>query len=502
MFGNSLQLLEKIKVWKESIYPNRLGICMGIRMNPFVYFFETPKGNYFYDVNSNAIVRVSLALYDFLKAGTAFQDGDREIKREIETLLQAGMLSPDKWEGVEHPATGLLRESLDGSIEMITLQITQQCNLRCKYCPYSGSYYNRIHSNASMDASIAKKAIDFYIRHSYDKKVLNIGFYGGEPLIQYDLMKELVEYSYQQGEGKEVNFHMTTNATLLDQERIRFLAENKFKLTISLDGPRELHDKNRESVNGKGSFDQVIRNVRKIQEQYPEYMKEVLFNCVMDGRGDFGCLNDFFTNFEVVNSIHTIFSDLAQEGIKDKELLLSSQEYDEAYQYEVFKLLLHKCNLISSKDVSIIVKSYYDHIKKSLKGRSIGSVNHRKGHPGGPCIPGVHKLFVNIHGDFYPCEKLNECICEYQIGNVDQGFDAHQVEKILNVGRTTEEECINCWCSRFCYQCILFSEEGDTLSAGTRKAHCKSVRRAVDDMFKDYCLIKEAEADHHDIYFL
>lgn len=469
---------------------------------PFVYYFDTPKGKYIYDVNSNAILRVSSGLYEALKTERAFKDCGAETKNEIEILAQAGMLSAKKWKAIEHPATGLLKENMDGSIEMLTLQVTQQCNLRCKYCPYSGSYYNRKHGSASMKADTAKKAIDFYIKHSYNKKMLNIGFYGGEPLIQYDLIKELAAYSRIQGEGKEVSFHMTTNATLLNREIIRFLAENKFKLTISLDGPRELHDKNRESVDGKGSFDKVIENVGIIQTEYPEYLKEIMFNCVVDGRGDFGCLNDFFTNFEAVKDISAIFSDLAQEGIKDKELLLSSEEYDSAYQYEVFKLLLSKCRLTSPKEVSVIVQSYYEHIRQSLKGRSIGTVHGVIGHPGGPCVPGVHKLFVNIHGDFYPCEKLNECISDYIIGNVDKGFDYHKAEKILNIGRTTSEDCKNCWCSRFCYQCILFSEEGNSISADTRRNHCKSVRSAVENMFKDYCLIKEAEADDNDIYFL
>lgn len=469
---------------------------------PFVYYFNTPKGYYCYDVNSNAIIRVSPNLYESLKADRTLEDCDAEIKNEIGILAQAGMLSSGKWKSIEHPATGLLRENMDGSIEMLTLQVTQQCNLRCKYCPYSGSYYNRKHSSASMSADTAKKAIDFYIKHSYNKKMLNIGFYGGEPLIQYNLIKELVEYSRVQGEGKEVGFHMTTNATLLDKEIIDFLAENKFKLTISLDGPRELHDKNRESVDGKGSFDKVVRNIGIIQAEHPEYLKEIMFNCVIDGRGDFGCLNDFFTNYETVKDINAIFSDLAQEGIKDKELLLSSEEYDSAYQYEVFKLLLSKCGLVSPREVSVIVQSYYEHIRQSLKGRSIGTVHGMTGHPGGPCVPGVHKLFVNIHGDFYPCEKLNECISDYIIGNVEKGFDYHKAEKILNIGRTTPEDCRNCWCSRFCYQCILFSEDGNSISADARRAHCQAVRSAVDNMFKDYCLIKETEADDNNIYFL
>lgn len=469
---------------------------------PFIHFFKTPKGKYFYDVNSNAIVKVSSQLYEYLNSEMKDFIENSDIKMELEILLQAGLLSADRWEMIEHPSTELLRENLNGSIEMLTLQVTQQCNLRCEYCPYSGSYYNRKHSSESMDINVAKAAIDFYIKHSFDKQEINIGFYGGEPLIQYDMIKNLVDYVYIKGKGKKVNFHITTNATLLDLDKISFLAKHNFKMTISLDGPREIHDKNRKQMNGKGSFDKVIENIGIIQKHYPEYIQGIMFNCVVDGRGDYSCLNDFFANYDLIKDIHTTFSDIATEGIKDEGLLLSNEDYDNAYQYEVFKLLLNKCNLISEKEISTIVKSYYDYIRMKLKGKSEGYVYNISGHPGGPCVPGVHKLFVNIHGDFFPCEKLNENIPEIIIGNVKDGFDYKKIEDILNVGKPTQQECKNCWCSRYCYQCILFSEDGDSLSVEKRLSHCRSVMVATENMFKDYCLIKEIEAEDNSIYFL
>ena len=469
---------------------------------PFIHCFETPKAKYFYDVNTNAIVRVSSDLYDYLSEGKKKHCDDGNIRRELETLEMAGMLSSEKWKVIEHPASQMLLENLNGSIEMLTLQITQQCNLRCNYCPYSGSYYNRIHSNKNMTIEVAKKTIDFYIKHSFDKREINIGFYGGEPIIQYDLIKNIVEYTEVKGEGKKVNYHITTNATLLDQEKISFLSSHHFKMTISLDGPRELHDKNRKLMSGKGSFDKVMKNIQLIQKHYPDYMKEIMFNCVVDGQGDYGCLNEFFTNYDSVKESNTFFSDIAAEGIKDDDMLGYNEEYDKAYQYEVFKLLLSKCGFISEKEISPIVKSYYDVIKMRLKGRSEGYNYEDSGHPGGPCIPGIHKLFVNVNGDFYPCEKLNENIPEIVIGNIENGFDYQKIYNILNIGKTTQNECKNCWCSRFCYQCVLFSECGDRLSEKARLSHCEAVKSATENLFLDYCLIKEVEAEDNNIYFL
>ena len=98
--------------------------------------------------------------------------------------------------------------------------------------------------------------------------------------------------------------------------------------------------------------------------------------------------------------------------------------------------------------------------------------------------------------------KLNENIKDIVIGNIESGFDFERIEAILNVGKTTQEECKNCWCSRYCYQCIMFSEEENSLSAERRISHCKTVRKVTEDMFRDYCLIKEVEADDNSIYFL
>lgn len=219
---------------------------------PYIHTFYTPKGYYFYDFNTNAIVRINKSVYDFLNEWEKNKDcpnSQSECGNIIDELKRAGFLSERHWTKIEHPATKMLDRYLHSSVESITLQVTQQCNLKCNYCPYSGSYYNREHSNRHMSFETAKQAIDFYIAHSFDIPVAHIGFYGGEPLIEYDLIRKIVEYCREKCFGKKIMYFMTTNATLLTEEVIDFLMENEFNLSISLDGPRNYHDRNRHRID-------------------------------------------------------------------------------------------------------------------------------------------------------------------------------------------------------------------------------------------------------------
>lgn len=256
---------------------------------PYIHTFYTPKGYYFYDFNTNAIVRINKSVYDFLNEWEKNKDcpnSQSECGNIIDELKRAGFLSERHWTKIEHPATKMLDRYLHSSVESITLQVTQQCNLKCNYCPYSGSYYNREHSNRHMSFETAKQAIDFYIAHSFDIPVAHIGFYGGEPLIEYDLIRKIVEYCREKCFGKKIMYFMTTNATLLTEEVIDFLMENEFNLSISLDGPRNYHDRNRHRIDDSGSFDIVMQNIERLYKRYPEKKDNVQFNCVLDPTSD------------------------------------------------------------------------------------------------------------------------------------------------------------------------------------------------------------------------
>ncbi|MBD5543345.1 MAG: radical SAM protein [Lachnospiraceae bacterium] len=224
-----------------------------------------------------------------------------DIPAKVQIMLQEGFLSNNRVEMIGYSLTNYLSDILDNKIQTLTLQVTQQCNLRCEYCIYFGSYTTRRHSNKVMDFLTAKKGIDFLISHSQNSKLLNLGFYGGELSLEFDLIKEFIKYIQEKAEGKKITYNITSNATLLNKDHIAFFAENDVALTISLDGPKDIHNKNRKfAVSWKGTFDVIVEKMKIVKEKFPEYYSRINFNCMLDPRSDISCVNEFWAKDELL----------------------------------------------------------------------------------------------------------------------------------------------------------------------------------------------------------
>lgn len=469
----------------------KLGIEGGIQgMNsnkPFIHLFRTPKGYYVYDVNSDTMLSVTKDTYLLLEEDKTLEN--EEIKR----LKSEGFLLEDRFEGIVHPEDKFIEYHLDSRVKMMTLQVTQQCNLRCKYCMYSGGYENREHTNKRMSFSMAKKGIDFLISHSRNVNDIIIGFYGGEPLLEFNLIKKCVEYAMEVSEGKKILFSMTTNATLLNDEIVDFLEEYNFNVMVSIDGPRETHNKNRIfAFNKEGSFDIVMENLEKIKNNYPEFFKRISFNAVLDPNNDLGCINEFFTTYDVIKDSFINVSTL-NPNYTDKDTSVTEQ-YNITWNYETFKMFLSKIGRLEPKYTSKIVNNTYNNIKRFMHDARIklpGVHLKGKGHPGGPCVPGVQRLFMNVDGNFYPCERVSENSCNMKIGNIDDGFDVEAIRNVLNIGSITESQCKNCWAFRYCSLCAAYADTSDEFSAEKKLKNCARVRHSTEELMKDYCTLKE-----------
>ena len=185
-------------------------------MKPFIHLFETPKNYYFYDVNRNENVQVSQKVYGYLERvlnDDVREEGkDLDIEKEIRMLKENGYLSDNQVKEIKHLGTDLLPLYLARKMNILTIQLTQNCNLRCSYCAYtSNNGTNRLHQNKKVDLNIAKKAILMLRDNSIDSNKLSIGFYGGEPLLEFDLIKEIVRFCKKELIGREVNYTITTN---------------------------------------------------------------------------------------------------------------------------------------------------------------------------------------------------------------------------------------------------------------------------------------------------
>ncbi|AEY65013.1 Cys-rich peptide radical SAM maturase CcpM [Clostridium sp. BNL1100] len=467
------------------------------RDTPFIHLFKTPGGYYIYDINTNRIIKTQESVYNYLSLNRGNEinigesSGNNEYDILIDKMKEKGLLSSNKVKEIIHPEDSLLEQNLASKIKMITLQVTQQCNLRCEYCAYSGDYVNRGHANARMSFETAKKGIDFLISHSKDVDMVNVGFYGGEPLLEFELIKKCVNYTLDNYGGKKITFGMTTNGTLFTKEILDFLSMHDFLIIISLDGPKEIHDLNRKfAAGGCGTFDKVNKNLEIFRESYPEYFKKVRFNVVMDRKNDFSCMNEFFNSDDIFTDLTLNTSDISVNYLKKQ--YQSSDTFDIKFKYEVFKLYLNKVGKLDKRIVSKLVTGTYNRVKTSFsKERLYTKKLPDKTHHSGPCVPGAQRLFMDVNGNFYPCERVSESSEVMRIGHVDMGFDYEKIRKILNIGKITEKSCINCWAFRFCTLCAASADDMEGLSAEMKSKHCNAVRATQEEALKDYCTLIE-----------
>ena len=268
---------------------------------PFIKLIKTRNGHYLFDVNMNELVHIESDTYDQLKC--ILDSPDKSLgdfissSREIAKLAENGYLSDNRPQKIEMSETDNLDYYLDHHLHKLTLQVTQQCNFRCHYCHYTygdDKYYHS-HKNNSMTWEVAKKAIDFFAKRTRDSININIGFYGGEPLLEYKLIQKCINHCNKIFADKMLSYSITTNGALLSVDIAKYLIDNNVSILVSLDGPKEIQDKSRKfSGDGSGTFQAVFDNIEKIKHDAPEYYKKLKFHSVIDPSNDCSLVNNFF----------------------------------------------------------------------------------------------------------------------------------------------------------------------------------------------------------------
>ena len=400
-----------------------------------------------------------------------------EIKKEVEYLIPARKS--------DDVIKKQLRKKIDdreitaqlSSVLAIALGITEFCPYRCSYCIYSGDYKDeRTHSSARMDKNTALDTVDFFLKliihsHSNRKNYFDIGFYGGEPLTAFDLIKETIEYSEQKiSAGNlfprfDIGFRLTTNGYLLNDDNMDFLQARNVKVDISIDGPREEHDKFRLLADGRPTWETVIANIKKIKEKYPIYFRDhVKFLCTLHPLHNLDNVDNFFKeNSDLFNNNKIHFSNVVLDHLvphkKDTLLnILRSKKKDNTPNSLLF--LQRVRSLIEGK---IYLNNVYD--QEAFTG---------------VCFPGGEKVYIDSKGRFHICEKMNP---NFSIGDIDKGFD---YEKIKALRYAYIEEVIRqrCWECNFwfmCNMCYAYTTANKEI-----KIECDSAKKSYKNLIRDY----------------
>lgn len=407
------------------------------------FVFKTIKGNYYFYNDDNCMVEQSDKNNEEILWGEDCFELRRIDNKETKSILS------------------------QIQTKQLILNVTEDCNMRCQYCAYSGGYSNnRTHRKIYMSKDIAIMAVEKYLQSYNEKKKYNIlaqpiiSFFGGEPLLCFDLIKDVIEYVKLHFDT-DVTYTITTNGTLLNKENIKFLVENNIDLSVSLNGDKKEHDRLRIYENEKGTFDVIEKKLQYILTTYPKYYKEkVYFSVVYDTGSDLVELRNFFMQKELVKDKVASFSEVISsftdwyerydEKTKNK-FYNDSQLLKEIFTSQVFK------NEHLETD-AILKKLFYD-TYFVLLNRVMGRHQRFSILPyTGACIPG-NKISVGCNGDLYICEKVN---CANKIGDVNSWLDISKITNLLNEYNQIGEKCINCPIKNLCPVCyrMLMDENG------------------------------------------
>ncbi len=411
-----------------------------------IHQYQLLNQNIVLDTSSGGVYSVDKMAYDIIsmfesqskqdvieKISKDYVDADRseieECYLQILELKEQGVLfSSDKFENM----AGELKAKTSGVIKALCLHIAHACNLNCEYCFASqGKYHGE---RALMSFEVGKRALDFLVENSGTRKNLEVDFFGGEPLMNFQVVKDLVKYarSIEKEKNKNFRFTLTTNGVLIDDDVIEFANKEMSNVVLSLDGRKEVHDRYRVDYNGKGSWETILPKFKKLvkaRDNKNYYM-----------RGTFTHFNPDFVE-DIKEMLKHGFTELSMEPVV-------CPEGDK--------------NQLTKEDIAVVLSQYEELAKLILERKQQGKpftfYHYMIDLKGGPCIykrisgcgSGTEYMAVTPQGDLYPCHQFvgEE---KFKLGNVFDGVTNKEVTKeFMDCNVYAREDCKDCWAKLYC----------------------------------------------------
>lgn len=478
-------------------------------MRPFIHKFKTDSSHYIYDVNLNQIVKVDECIYalidDYDTLGREemidkFREGfpsDR-IEASLSCIddfrKKVNLFSSARPRRMKYSFTREeVEKELGSRMSQMVLNVTESCNLRCAYCIYSGSYiYERRHTEKRMSPAVARSAVDFFISHSSGSEKRTVSFYGGEPLLNFPLIVEILDY-VKSKRVKGIEFHITTNGTLLTPPVRGFLAENDVSILISLDGPQDIHDAYRKFPNRKGTYAAITGNVEKLIKEYPRYFeKHVSFGCTIASPSGLERIFDYFASPEPYVKLAKVANFMRRF---DNTLEVKTSEGGSFRGEEPGEMPARFADMLLTEDPSALASPAFTFLN-TLVGKPFRKVHQRSTlpleetiYPNGICLPGRKRLFVSPEGNFHPCEKMDY---HFRLGDVKEGFDYDAIYKLIeDYCALSESDCLVCWALRLCDLCFFAAQEGTRLTRERKREECGNMRERLHDTLVLYARTRE-----------
>ncbi|MDY3122450.1 radical SAM protein [Suipraeoptans intestinalis] len=458
----------------------------------YIKCIATPDNFYFYDRFMDVVCKVSENEFNALLK-VEQQQTLAGYEDSLKRLTSQGLLKESVVESVSHMDTSHLSFFAQSHLTTLVLQITQQCNFRCSYCIYGGNYFTREHSNEKMTWDLAKSAVDFYISHSFDEQEASISFYGGEPLLEFNLITQIVLYAEKRLKHKLLSFSMTTNGFLLDKHILDFLVSHNFRIMISLDGDESTHNANRKLKGGQNTFTKVYTNILTIKREYPDFFNSrVTYNAVFSNTTDLKESFNLFADSGIFSPLNISINFVDSSDMKDDQLIYKHNKKKDYLNYEYLKLLAAQIGMKKVDNRILLIVNMFSNFRKLYDSLRIHYPEQKIMAHNGPCLPGINKLFVTVNGLFYPCERVAENRCDLCIGCIDTGFNFETMRNILNPCKPLESKCLSCWNLRRCSFCSgMIETAGEEINASYVLNECENSKSRVINDLKDLCMLCE-----------
>ena len=383
-----------------------------------------------------------------------------ECYDQIAELRDEGRLfAPDNFA----PMAGKLKEKTAGVVKALCLHIAHTCNLNCSYCFASQGKYHG--DRAVMSFEVGKRALDFLIENSGTRRNLEVDFFGGEPLMNFDVVKQLVAYarSVEKEKGKNFRFTLTTNGVLVNDDVIDFANRECSNVVLSLDGRKEIHDRFRVDYAGRGSWEKIVPKFQKFVEARGGK------NYYM--RGTFTHANPDFLN-DIKTMLDLGFNELSMEPV-----VCAPGDPSE----------------LTAEDMEIVKKQYEElaflMLEKDREGKPFTFYHYMIDLTGGPCIykrisgcgSGTEYMAVTPWGDLYPCHQFvgEE---KFKLGNIWDGVTNKEIQgEFAACNVYAHPECRDCWARLYCSGgCAANAYHSTGSVTGVYKSGCELFKKRME----------------------
>lgn len=438
------------------------------------HVFEYRGRRLLYDVNTTAVLEVeSIPAFELLKEleqGNGTTDktdkATEQLLEELALLKTSGLFGSEVPES-EESAESYLESLFDHHPNKILLIVSQSCNYRCAYCY---AVENNYHDEGKlMDEETALRAVDYLFRVSGERKHLIISFFGGEPLLNFPVVKKVIEYSEAKAleEGREVEFLMSSNASLVTNEIGDYLVDHQVSMLVSLDGPPEIHNRFRPTKTGGPTHDLSLKGARKLLQRYPRKsfvkVKAVMNHENHDLRKIVEYLEDLgFTNIGVGGSRQRPW------GCQDLDLCGSDfSEISESTESLLDRFLSRLDN-----DEPLGFNPFYS---------ALTSLGRKRRMPGITCGVGRNTNAVDVDGHIYPCHRYVG-MEKFVIGDIEHGLDREKtMDYYRRLRKNAVDSCSSCWARHTCGgECPWYVSKDDGSIWPPLPRSCEDTRKSTE----------------------